>query len=503
MSKTVNDIIIIGAGPVGLAAAAQAISRGLQPIVLEKGQTAGAAMSQWGHVEVFTPWKYVFDKQVKGLLDASGWNQPNPDAMPTGQQIVDEYLIPAANTPELLNAIHYGSEVIAFTKKGLSKSASEGRDKADYKVHVKRPDGQHRIYEASAVIDASGTWSAPNPIGLDGLPVGGERENQDRITYGIPDVKDKAREQFEGQRTLVIGGGHSAINVALDLMKLQQESPETKIFWGLRENNIDKLLGGGINDALPARGELGIAAKSAIDTGALTLLAPLEVQGIENVGNGLKLSINVDGVEQTLEVDQIVVSTGFRPDISMLRELRLDLDEVVEAPSKLAPLIDPNLHSCGTVRPHGVEELSHPDKHFFVVGMKAYGRAPTFLMMTGYEQVRSIVAELAGDHESARRVELELPETGICSSDKLTGGSSACCAPAEEETGGCCGSAKPAVSEKSVADEKPKSSGGCCGPSNDMSETKETKQDTGEAKQGGCCWTSPAKVKASSSSCCG
>lgn len=82
---------------------------------------------------------------------------------------------------------------------------------------------------------------------------------------------------------------------------------------------------------------------------------------------------------------------------------------------ELAPLIDPNVHSCGTVRPHGEKELRQPEKNLYIVGSKSYGRAPTFLMATGYEQVRSVVATLVGDYAAAERVELELPETGVCS----------------------------------------------------------------------------------------
>ena len=108
----------------------------------------------------------------------------------------------------------------------------------------------------------------------------------------------------------------------------------------------------------------------------------------------------------TLDVHAIVDATGFRPDLDMLREVRLDLDPVVEAPRELAPLIDPNLHSCGTVPPHGESVLAHPDAGFYLVGMKSYGRAPTFLLATGYEQVRSVAAALAGDRDSADQVQL-------------------------------------------------------------------------------------------------
>lgn len=438
-SPNVTSVLIIGAGPIGIAAAAHALNQGLKPIIIEKGESAGHAIAAWGHVRVFTPWKYLVDKAVQPLLEKTGWQYPDKEALPSGQEIVERYLIPAAQTPELSALIQYQTEVIAVAKTDLSKASSSDRDSVGYRIHIKTSTGQFQTLLADAVIDASGTWSTPNPIGLDGLPVAGERENTDLIHYGIPDVLNKERQSYAGQRTLVLGGGHSAINVALDLLKLQQENSAGKIHWGLRRNNLEKLLGGGINDKLPARGELGLAAKGAIDTGALTVLAPLKIDSIERQGSALTLSLMVDNIQQTLEVDRIVVAVGFRPDLEILRELRLNIDEIVEAPKALAPLIDPNLHSCGTVRPHGVEELAHHDKNFFIVGMKAYGRAPTFLMMTGYEQVRSIMAELAGDHAAARRVELVLPETGACSSDKLTGSSSACCTPNKNtNTHSCC-----------------------------------------------------------------
>ena len=142
--------------------------------------------------------------------------------------------------------------------------------------------------------------------------------------------------------------------------------------------------------------------------------------------------------------DELIVATGFRPQLDFLREVRVSLDPAVECPPALAPLIDPNLHSCGTVRPHGARELAQPEPGFYFAGMKSYGRAPTFLMMTGYEQVRSIAAEIAGDHDAAARVELVLPETGVCSgppseSQSVDAAEAGCCGgPAPEPASGCC-----------------------------------------------------------------
>ena len=143
---------------------------------------------------------------------------------------------------------------------------------------------------------------------------------------------------------------------------------------------------------------------------------------------------------RAVEVDELIAATGFRPELDFLRELRIELDPALECPPLLAPLIDPNQHSCGTVRPHGAAELAQPEAGFYFAGMKSYGRAPTFLMLTGYEQVRSIAAEIAGDLESARRVELVLPETGVCSLPTATvQAASACCGgPPPVAASGCC-----------------------------------------------------------------
>lgn len=154
-------------------------------------------------------------------------------------------------------------------------------------------------------------------------------------------------------------------------------------------------------------------------------------------GRGVEVTASSpDGPRQTVVVDRVVGATGFRPDHTVTGELRLDLDPVLGSTRALAPLIDPNVHSCGTVPPHGVDELTHPEPGYYTVGMKSYGRAPTFLMATGYEQVRSIVAALAGDWHAARDVQLELPETGVCSSSFTVDTNGRI---QSDTGGGCCG----------------------------------------------------------------
>ena len=474
-------IAVIGAGPVGLAAAAQLVSRGLQPLILEKGPTVGAAILQWGHVKVFSPWRYTLDAATVPMLEASGWRAPDPEAFPTGAEIVERYLAPLSRVPVIAAGLRLGTEVTAITRRGLDKLSDSGRADAPFALRVRDADGERTLL-ARAVIDASGTWSRPNPAGIDGLPAPGERENADRIAYGIPDVAGAAFDAYAGKTVLVLGGGHSAINAALAMIDVKDRAPDTTILWGLRRNSIGKLTGGGLNDQLPARGALGLKAQTAIRDGRLEMLAPFSVQAVTRTGERLLLDTQVDGAPRQISIDRMIVATGFRPDLSFLSEIRIALDPAVEAPPKLAPLIDPNLHSCGDVPPHGIDELTQPEPGFYIVGAKSYGRAPTFLMLTGYEQVRSIVAEIAGDPVAARDVRLVLPKTGVCSvPEEIAASGAGCCgAPAKSiepsAAASCCGGPAPAaVDACCVADATAKAEGasGCgCGSAKSVEQTR-------------------------------
>lgn len=407
-------IAVIGAGPAGLAAAAHLVKRGLTPMVFERGAQAGATVAEWAHVRVFSPWKYNVDAAAQSLLESEGWQMPDPDYLPTGGEIICDYLAPLAAHPAIAPHLRLSADVLAITRQDRSKLSSDRRDDAPFVISWRNEKGERKRTLVSSVIDASGTWVRPNPIGLDGLPLEGEIENADRISYGIPDVLGTDRAIYEGRHTLVIGGGHSAINAALDLLKLKDQAPDTRVTWATRTGGIDRLMGGGANDALPGRGELGVRAVRSVEEQQVTLLSPFAARRLASDDGSILVEGQSGDEDIALRVDRIIVATGFRPDFTFASELRLSLDPIVETTPELAPLIDPNLHSCGTVRPHGVMELSHPEKHFYIIGMKSYGRAPTFLMATGYEQARSVVAELAGDPIAAREVRLELPETGVC-----------------------------------------------------------------------------------------
>ena len=436
-----HPVAIIGGGPVGLAAAAHLLERGESAILFEAGTTVGASVLEWGHVRMFSPWQFNMDAACVRLLEATGWTAPPSQELPTGAELYGRYLRPLGELAVMRDIIHKGARVLAVSRRHHDKMKDRGRDDAPFVLQVAHADDSRSQVLARAVIDASGTWHNPNPAGADGLPALGEcrtglhqtKRQRQRIYYGIPDVMRGARKRYLGKRVMVVGSGHSAINTLLDLARLASDEPKTSIVWALRGADMQRVYGGGENDALPARGQLGALMRRAVAAGAMEILAPFRISQIDDRGDALLISGALEGALRSVEVEELIVCTGARPDLSLTRELRLDLDPAVESSRALAPLIDPNLHSCGTVRPHGESELRQPEKDFYIVGMKSYGRAPTFLMATGYEQARSVVAALAGDWAAARDLHLNLPETGVCVSDFAD--EEACCDPIAAD---CC-----------------------------------------------------------------
>lgn len=421
-------VAVIGAGPQGLAAAAHLVERGENVVVVERGHGPASAVSEWGHVRLFSAWPELTDAAARRLLEPTGWSAPT-SGYPTGAEWVSDYLAPLADT--LGERIRYAMTVTGVARQGRDKVVDAGRKSQPFVVHTVDADGNESRLLARAVIDASGTWGLPNPAGADGFLAGGERAASDLISYRIPaDVSDLA-----GSHVVVVGAGHSATHAVLRLSELARRSPGTRITWLLRRGSAANVFGGGSGDELPERAALGARARKVIDDGVVDLVTGFRVAEFRRTDEGATI-VAEDGRAVT-DVGRVVALTGFRPDTGILRELRIDLDPALEAVAGIAGEIDPNIHSCGSVAATGARQLAQPEPGFFIVGAKSYGRAPTFLALTGYEQVRSVAAHLAGDHEGAARNELALPETGVCggSGDFDDNAGSCCSTPATLQIG--------------------------------------------------------------------
>ena len=422
-------VVVIGAGPQGLAAAAHLIERGLPPLVLEAGNGPASAVAEWGHVRLFSEWPELVDPAAARLLDGTGWVAPSA-GYPSGAEWIERYLAPLATA--LGDRVRYGVRVVGVARKGRDLLVDAGRAEQPFVIHVRDAAGGESRLEAQVVIDASGTWMSPSPAGADGMPALGEQAAVDAglLTHFIPTEVDAAG--LAGGHVVVLGNGHSAATAVIALAEVARREYGTRVSWVLRRGTVGTTFGGGDADELPARGALGMRAKAAVEDGTVTLVTGFRTERI-TLDGGRAVPVAEDG--RTLDpADRVVVLTGFRPDLSFLSEVRLELDYRLQAVRAIAADVDPNLHSCGSVHATGAADLAQPEPGFYLVGAKSYGRAPTFLALTGYEQVRSVVAELAGDREAAARVELALPDTGVCGGSGVFDGpgsaAGSCCAPA-------------------------------------------------------------------------
>lgn len=431
-------VAIIGAGPVGLAAAANLVERGIDFVIYEAGDEVASSIRRWGHTRLFSPWKHVVDPASRRLLEATGWQLPAGESLPTGTELVKRYLEPLAALDVLAPRIQTGIHIEAVTRHGMDRTRTANRASTPFLLRARTRDGVEDV-TARAVIDTSGTYAHPNSLASSGLEPLGLADVADRVSHALPDVLGRERERFAGRHATVVGAGHSAANTLLALAELAEQEPGTRITWLIRNASAIRVTTSD-DDGLAARASIGRRVEALVAAGRIAVVDRFEIVrlGLADDG-GVRLYGARGGEMVEHDTDLVVSATGFRPDLEMLREIRLELDDIVEAPKRLAPLIDPNVHTCGTVEPHGFAELTHPEPGFFLAGMKSYGRAPTFLLATGYEQVRSITAWLAEDVTAARNVELVLPATGVCSTGLAADGSSC----ANEEASGqsrtnCC-----------------------------------------------------------------
>lgn len=413
-------VAVIGAGPQGLAVAAHLTERGNDVLVVERGAGPASAVAEWGHVRLFSSWPELTDTAARRLLEPSGWTAP-AGGYPTGAEWVDRYLGPLAEA--LGERVRYSMTVTGVARKGRDRVVDSGREGQPFVVHTIDADGNEGRISARAVVDASGTWSLPNPAGADGLPAVGEKRAASRISYRIPDDVSACA----GRHLVVIGSGHSAAHAVLRLSELARRDPDTRITWLMRRGATAHVFGGGAADDVPERAALGGRAKKVIESGLVDVVAGFRVSEFRDEGGTLTITAE-NGTEVT-GVSRVFALTGFRPDLGILSEMRVALDASLEAVAGIAAEIDPNVHSCGSIGATGARELTQPEEGFFIIGAKSYGRAPTFLALTGFEQARSVAAHLDGDVVAAESKQLVLPDTGVCggAGDFDTSGGGSCC----------------------------------------------------------------------------
>lgn len=371
------NVIVIGAGPVGLEAAVRLEDDGHAVTVLDKGAVADAVRS-WEHVTLFTPWSMLTTERGRARIGAT----LDMSALPSGAAFRSDYLSPLAATLDVRpqNAVRSVSRAEQRKGSDIGKSA---RSTDGFRLLVDTPDGEV-LFTADAVLDCSGVLSDPAPAGLGGVDALGERAAREAgtVRYGPVDCADLA-----GQRVLLVGDGASAATVLTQLSAL---SPPPSVTWVTAHDDLG--FTSDEHDPLPGRHALyerALAARDGVD------VAPRAwVTAMAQTDDGL--AVTLDGRDAPVIVDTVVSCTGFRPSLDLHRELQVHSCYASEGTMKLAAaLLTDAGGDCLAPKASGPELLMNPEPQFFVLGAKSYGRRNDFLLRNGHTQVDEVASLLS------------------------------------------------------------------------------------------------------------
>ncbi|MCA8961302.1 MAG: NAD(P)-binding domain-containing protein [Planctomycetes bacterium] len=392
----VTEVLILGGGPAGIEAALAARDQGFEVALIEAGRV-GAGLRRWGHVRLFSPWRYNVSTRGRRIAEASG-RAIDDDALATGAEFVADYLEPIARSDALADAVFEGVRAVSATRRDVLKGDMIGdsrRGDPPFRVLWESiDDADEGVTECRYLIDASGVYDHPNWTGTGGAPAPGERSADEWIRRHIPDPLERDRDRYRGKKVLVVGAGYSAATAVRDLTQLARETTRTFIDWSIR--SADGRLPDLTDDPLPERKALRDEVNELANHPPPFLRVwpgtVVEAFGADEV---ILRDLATDRQER-LFVDEVVSLTGYRPDRELLSELQVHHCYATDGLMKLsASLLSQNTGGdCLAVESAPSETLRNPEPGLFVIGSKSYGRFSQYLLRSGIEQVESIFSEL-------------------------------------------------------------------------------------------------------------
>jgi thioredoxin reductase len=378
-------VVVIGAGPVGLVAALGAVERGHEAVVLEAGDV-GENLRRWGATRAFTPLGMNLPERVLAQLPSL----PASTALLTGPELADRVLRPLAAL--LGPRVRTHARVVAVGRARMSRGELPGhpvRGERGFRVLVETPTGEE-VLEGDRVLDASGVYGQPLSMGAGGLPARGERLVSARIVRDLGQLAARTV-QLVGRRLLLVGHGHSAANALGVLDELARAYPGTHVTWAVRAANARPCVEVA-DDPLPERRAVAARANEMAQKppAHLTVERRAHVESVAEEGE--RFAVELSGGRRVV-VDEIISLTGYRPDLSFLSELALEIAPDTEGAARLGRAIS-NVTDCLSVPRVVAGDLHSGEPGFFLVGHKSYGRARTFLLSTGYVQLQTILDSL-------------------------------------------------------------------------------------------------------------
>ena len=392
-------VAILGAGPVGLEAALATHDAGMDVTVYELADQVGGNVRDWAHVRLFTPWEMNVSPRARRHLERAGTEVPAGEERPTGRELARRLLDPLAALPWIAPGVRTGVRVRSVGREGLLKDdeiGTGGRAGRPFRLLLADGEGREWVEEADVVLDCTGTWHRPNPLGAGGIPAPGESSAADRILRRIPAPEEM--EELAGRRVLLVGAGHSAQTAARFLAE-SAEAHGTRVTWAIRSGDPD--FGAVADDPLPGRAQLAEEARRLASTedGPLDAWPGTTVEGVSLSEAGVAVALATPGGPREVVVDRIVSLTGSVGDHGLYRQLQVHECYATSGPMGLsAALLGAGGGGDCLVQPEmGADVLRNPEPDFFILGSKSYGRNSTFLLRVGWDQVDQVFALLTAE----------------------------------------------------------------------------------------------------------
>jgi len=381
-----KTLVVVGAGPMGLEAALGALARGFDVTVLEKDRVA-ESLRRYGGTRLFSPFAMNVSPRLAALLGPAA---PAADELLTGEAMARRVLEPVARAALLAGRIRTGHRVTAIGRARMTRRDMPGhplRAERPFRILVESARGEE-VVEADAVLDASGVYDRPAAVGAGGIPARGERALDGVLVQHLGALQARLPD-LEGKEVLLVGHGHSAAGVLAWLAALARPP---RVTWAVRSPNgrpCVEIAG----DPLPERARVTSHANDLAQRPPdfLTVERRVGVEAFAPEGGRVtaRLSNGRFGV-----FDAVLGFTGYRPDLSFLSELALDVSPVSEGAAGLARALS-NVTDCLSVPAVRPEDLASGEPGFHLVGAKSYGRLPTFLLRNGLAQLETILDRLA------------------------------------------------------------------------------------------------------------
>ncbi|MFP4155684.1 MAG: diguanylate cyclase [Halothiobacillaceae bacterium] len=390
------DLLIVGAGPLGVEAAAYARRLGLDAVIVERGDRVGAGMRRCVHARMFSPWQYNHSPLGIDWLRQDG-RYVSPEGIERWRDYLTNYLEPLAEVAGL--EIRFGLTVRRIGRAGLARTDMIGSTRAQYpfKVLVRDAAGHEDYLYAWRVIDASGVMGQPLSIGEGRVPALGEQALADRIYYHPCNLAHCCGGPV-GPTWLVIGNNYFTAGALLQIEKLMRADPATRLVF-VDEQGRRPFIGYLKDDLFESRVAHVQRANALLESGnpGVHVYDRCQIRQVESMASGFRVTLDGPRGAESVLADQLVATAGYEGDVRLFEDLQVHLCYASGAPMNYAAeMLEDTVAHRHTPWVPGPDAVRNPEPNFYVLGAKSYGRNPGYSLHIGLGQITLAFRDMLG-----------------------------------------------------------------------------------------------------------